>query len=83
MDKLNTFAAPGSQIAVAGPRSLAREFAREDLDIVSVGDNNPDYVLGCGLGVSAYSFYPNYQDKDQVSKGQAIFAIIKARPGGG
>ena len=82
MNKLNSFAAPGSQIAVWGPRFLAREFAREDFDIVDVGDNNPDYVLLCSRGVSSYSFYSDFEDLDQVSKGQAIFAIIKARPGG-
>ena len=82
MDKLNTFAAPGSQIAVWGPVFLAREFAREDFDIVKAGDNNPDYVLQICRYVSSPGLYPNYEYKDQVSKGQAIFAIIKARPDG-
>ncbi|MGH2605263.1 MAG: hypothetical protein ACRDG5_01605, partial [Anaerolineales bacterium] len=76
---VNRVAPLGAMVVVFGPDTVARSYARPDLDIRADWEPaaNPDYVLACGLALSSSWFYGDLPIVFDVRRGEALMATVK------
>lgn len=77
---VNDSAPEGASVVVWGPLPLAKDFARGDLKLSGEGEaDSPLYALGCKRALDQEGFYATYQTVYQVTRDQAVLAVVKER----
>lgn len=79
---INEVAPVNSTVAVWGPIRAASDFGRSDLKFENEDKptDSPEFALRCVRGLGAPDYFPSYAGVFAVTRGEAVFSIVKARP---
>jgi hypothetical protein len=82
MAYVNAHAPSGARITALGPQAVAREFAREDLEVFGeeVIEGQPAFALVCTRVLEGVPYYPDWEVVHVVGRGRAAFALVKIPP---